>query len=82
MTKLLEIVLEIEQRNFDDAIRLIQVCWELGPTREQEVRTLTDAMEELGCSEAQIITAWEEETIVVGEKTIRVIPAYTWLLKR
>jgi predicted AAA+ superfamily ATPase len=66
----------------DDAIRLIQVCWELGPTREQEVRTLTDAMEELGCSEAQIITAWEEETIVVGEKTIRVIPAYTWLLKR
>jgi predicted AAA+ superfamily ATPase len=68
----------------DDAIRLIQVCWELRPTREHEVRALSDAMEELGCSEAQIITAWEEETIVneTSGKTIRVVPAYKWLLKR
>ncbi len=69
----------------DHSILLIQVCWELGKegqTRDRELDSLFEAMEELDCSEAQIVTAWEEETIVVDEKTIRVIPAYKWLLKR
>ena len=39
-------------------------------------------MEELECSEAQIITAWEEEVIVVDEKTATVLPAYKWLLQQ
>lgn len=68
----------------DTAILLIQVCWELGQTRDREIRTIMDAMEELECNEAQIITAWEEETIVdeSSGKTIKVLPAYKWLLER
>jgi len=71
----------------DHSILLIQVCWELGKegqTRDREINSLIDAMEELECSEAQIITAWEEETIVdeMSGKTIRVVPAYKWLLER
>jgi predicted AAA+ superfamily ATPase len=68
----------------DHSILLIQVCWELRPTRDREIRTLIEAMEELECNEAQIITAWEEETIVneLSGKTIRVVPAYKWLLER
>ncbi|NLC91832.1 MAG: ATPase, partial [Methanocorpusculum parvum] len=48
----------------------------------REIDTLFEALEELECSEAQIVTAWEEETIVVDAKTITGLPAYKGLLQQ
>ena len=54
----------------DDAIVLIQVCWSLHEnegTKNHEVKTLFDAM--------------DEETIVEAGLTIHVVAAHQWLLR-
>ena len=48
--------------------------------RKREIEGLIKGMRELGISESLIITWDEEETIRLGSKTIRVLPAYEWLL--
>ncbi|PKL25307.1 MAG: AAA family ATPase [Spirochaetae bacterium HGW-Spirochaetae-2] len=70
----------------DFAIRLIQVCWELGKqdkTRQREMEALLDGMEELELQESWIITAYEEEEFEDAGtgRIIHVVPAYKWLLQ-
>ena len=71
----------------DSDIQLIQVSWSLSKekrTRDRELSSLLDGMEELGLQESWIITAYEEEEYI-DEKTggvIHIVPAYVWLLQR
>ena len=62
--------------------RLLQVSLSLqdAATRKQELRALHDAMGELGLSSATIITLEEEALIEDGARTIRVLPAWRWVL--
>ena len=71
----------------DTDIQLIQVCWELSKessTREREISSLLDGMEELGLQESWIITGYEEEEFKDERtgKRIHIVPAYSWLLQR
>jgi hypothetical protein len=63
--------------------RLVQACTTLADpaTREREVRALTDAMNETGVTSAEIVTLHEEETIDTDAGSIRVVPAWRWLLE-
>jgi uncharacterized protein len=61
----------------------IQVCYELIPeNRERETGGLAGAMEVHGLSKGTILTYQQEETIKHGDTTIRVMPAWKWLLER
>jgi len=61
----------------------IQVCFELLPeNRERELAGLTGAMEAHGLSEGILLTYQQEETIRKGTRTIRVLPAWKWLISR
>lgn len=63
--------------------QLIQVCWDLKDekTRKRELKSLTEAMEELKMKNAIIITRDESENIVVGKNKITVMPVWKWLLE-
>jgi predicted AAA+ superfamily ATPase len=50
-------------------------------TRDRELRTLAEAMDELGLREASIVTLFEQETIELASGTVRVVPAWRWLLE-
>lgn len=68
---------------FDRRIsELAQVCVSLEDprTRERELRALRAAMDELGVRQSTIITMSESEVIEVDAGTIRVVPAWQWLL--
>ncbi|MBN2861197.1 MAG: ATP-binding protein [Sphaerochaetaceae bacterium] len=70
----------------DSDIQLIQVSWSLNTddrTRERELSSLFDGMEELGLQESWIITAYEEEDFTDEEtgRIIHIVPAYSWLLQ-
>ncbi|MFH1187441.1 MAG: ATP-binding protein, partial [bacterium] len=62
---------------------LIQVCLTLKDfgTKEREVKALSKAMQELKINEALILTEDEEDVIQIDKKTIKVIPAYRWMLE-
>jgi predicted AAA+ superfamily ATPase len=64
------------------AARLVQACASLAEpaTREREVGALSEAMAELGLASAEIVTPHEAETIDVPAGTIRVVPAWQWML--
>lgn len=61
---------------------LIQVCESLGKgaTRRRELRALQQAMALSGERVGTIVTRGESETIACDEGTIRVTPAWQWLL--
>lgn len=62
---------------------LIQVTWDMTDpdTRKREIAGLLEASKMTGCDNLSIITAGEEEkSIEQGDKTIRVLPAWKWLL--
>ena len=61
----------------------IQVCANISDptTRKREIEGLTSAMTEYNLREGCIITMETEETINIGEKIIRVIPAWKWMLE-
>jgi predicted AAA+ superfamily ATPase len=67
----------------EGAIHLVQVCASLGnaATREREVGALVEAMAELHQEDATIVTLAEEEQIDAGDRRIRVVPAWRWLLE-
>lgn len=71
--------------NLDDrrAGRLVQACVTLADaaTREREVTSLAEAMEETGVGQAEIVTLHEEEQIETETGAIRVAPAWRWLLE-
>ena len=61
---------------------LIQVAWSIEDTatRQRELRALEQAMEELGASEALLITANESEEILGPVGRIKIVPAWEWCL--
>jgi uncharacterized protein len=63
--------------------RLVQACADLSdpPTREREVRALIEAMKETGIDHAEIVTLREEETVKTDAGTIRIVPAWRWMLE-
>ena len=64
------------------AARLVQACASLAEpaTRKREVEALSEAMTEAGLASAEIVTPHEAETIDVAAGTIRVVPAWQWML--
>ncbi len=62
---------------------LIQVSYTISDpeTRKREIKALESAMKSLGIEESLIITIDEREIIETNQGTIRVIPAFEWLLK-
>jgi len=62
---------------------LVQSCVSLrqAETREREVRALSEAMGECRTREGTIVTLHESETLDVDTGTIRVVPAWWWLLQ-
>jgi len=63
--------------------KLIQVCETLAHplTRQRETLSLENAMNELGLSEALIVTREESEEIILKNRIIKVIPAWKFLLE-
>jgi hypothetical protein len=60
----------------------IQVSWELGVQNEKrEVEGLLEAMEHLNLSEGTIITFDQEDRINKDGKTIRLLPAWKWMVQ-
>ena len=67
----------------EDAVsELIQVCWDMSSpeTRSREVAGLVEASEVTGCDNLTIVTNGESSEMVNEGKTIRVVPAWKWLL--
>jgi uncharacterized protein len=64
--------------------RLVQACADLAEpqAREREVRALVEAMTETGLDRADIVTLREEGTVKTDAGTIRIVPAWRWLLER
>lgn len=62
---------------------LIQVCYSLRDqvTRKRELSALYEAMEELGCNTARIITFEERDSVGKDGRLIEIIPAWDFLLK-
>jgi len=62
---------------------LVQVCETLADpqTRKRELRALEEAMAELGQREAVIVTRGEEELLQLPAGTIRIMPAWRFLLE-
>jgi len=62
---------------------LVQVCVSLNDpaTRKREVSSLIQAMEELHLRKATIVTSDEEETLNQGDKSIKCLPAWKYLLE-
>ncbi len=61
----------------------IQACYSLEqPNREREINGLLEAMESLKLDKGLILTHEQEEEIKTGEKTIKVVPVWRWLLER
>jgi len=63
--------------------RLIQVCYNmtLEDTREREIRALQKGMQHFDLDQGMILTLDQEETIVVDNFQIAVIPVAKWLLE-
>jgi len=67
----------------EDAVsELIQVCWDMSSpeTRSREVAGLVEASEVTGCDNLTIVTNGESSEMVNEGKTIKVVPAWKWLL--
>jgi len=62
---------------------LIQVCADLEDplTRQRELRALAEAMEELACEKATLVTLREEGSTSVADRPVRIVPAWRWLLE-
>ncbi len=65
----------------DEVTSLIQVCWNLDETtREREIEGILNASRETGCDNMTIVTSDQEDVISVGDDTIKVVPAWKWML--
>ena len=67
-----------------EIISLIQVSWDISnpDTRERETAALLEASQATGCDNLMIITSDTSSTLTINEKTIKVVPAWQWLLSR
>jgi len=70
-------------RGVDGDLRLVQVCAHLSDpdTRARELRALEAWMSETGVPEATMVTLHDEEVVRLGSGTVRVVPAWRWLLE-
>jgi predicted AAA+ superfamily ATPase len=62
---------------------LVQSCEFLSDpqTRKRELSALSAAMRELGCKTGTIVTRGEDERIETDSGTVRVVPAWKFLLE-
>lgn len=62
---------------------LVQVCESLADTttRKRELAALYEAMEELACTQATVVTRYDDEIIEHDAGRITVVPAWKWLLQ-
>ena len=69
-------------RKGGEPMRLIQVAWEMetADTRKRELRSLAKAMTELDMKDAIIVTHEEEGETTVNGGTVRILPAWRFLL--
>ena len=69
-------------RKGGEPMRLIQVAWEMETvdTRKRELRSLAKAMTELDMKDAIIVTHEEEGETPLNGGTVRIIPAWRFLL--
>ena len=63
---------------------IYQVCYDISKekTRKRELRGLLTASTETSCNNLYLITDFQREELVLEGKTIQIIPAYDWLLKK
>ena len=63
-------------------VMAIQVCEQVTPdNQKREMEGLIEAMKYFGLDEGMIITRNQEDTIAVGKKNIRLVPAYQFLIR-
>ncbi|MEK6855559.1 MAG: ATP-binding protein [Nanoarchaeota archaeon] len=63
-------------------IHAFQVCYEVnGDSKEREVSGLLEAMNKFNLMEGTIITFNQEDEFTIENRTIKLIPAWKWLLK-
>src|SRR4029077_16903213 len=62
---------------------LIQVCAVLeDPTpRQREIRALEEGMTETACEKATLVTLREEGSVEIAGHTVRIVPAWRWMLE-
>ena len=59
----------------------VQVCYEITKkNKEREVSGLLEAMDKFKLKEGMIITYDDEDSIVMEDKKVKVIPAWKWAL--
>ena len=69
-------------KNKQKVEQLLQVCWNIDEykTKEREQKALLTASEKLKCNNLLIITADKENEEKIGNKTIKYISLWKWLL--
>ena len=62
---------------------IYQVCYDLSKekTRKRELRGLLAASQEMRCNNLFLITDYQREEVETEGKTIKILPAYEWLLQ-
>ena len=73
----------VVQRN-EQVDELIQVTWDMSDdnTREREINGLLEASKVTRCDKLTVVTIEEESSFEKNGKTIRVVPAWKWMLGR
>lgn len=67
-------------REKDKIIHAVQACRELDENdKKREIDGLVEAMEKFGLEEGVIVTLDQEDRLKVGEKTIKLVPAWKWM---
>lgn len=68
----------------DQPIMAIQVCYDMSneDTRIREIKGLVEAMNYFNLTNGLIITMYQEDSFVEGEKNVEVKPGYRWMLGR
>lgn len=66
----------------DAGTALVQACadWTDAATRDREIRALDEAMAEVGTRDAVVVTLSERDEVRRPDGTIRVVPAWEWLV--
>ena len=65
-------------------IQLVQVSYDISnpKTLKREIKGLLLASEKTKCKNLLLITNWDEKTVVIDDKTISIVPAYSWLVNK
>ena len=63
--------------------KALQVCYNLNESnKEREINGLMEAMKKFNLKEGLILTLEQEEEIKVGNKKIKVVPVFRWMMER